>query len=504
MSQNHREKIEKPRGIGLCSALPQLRNIILIGVFSSTVLQHFVVPQAFAVDTAPINKNIVSNEHDAAKLLANVKQKQQSLQEQRQVLNARVNETVKDESVDSTHIEFWQNVTEKFIFEGDHLSDMQERLIASEQLIKHNEYQAAAAQLKKLDFEYSEVIEDFKAGEYLSEVKKAAQRAQMDLVMYREMKYVQTIGPEEQQAKKYYDEAQASVIAGDLTAGLEKWPLASVGYSEKAFAEVIAIFTKVGKEVKRKAAVRLRDIKNQVNNIISDHFVAIPAGEFVMGNPNGSGDEKPVHKVTVAEFKLGKSEIPFALWDLCVEVRTCPRKPADEGWGRDQKPAINISYYDITQKFIPWLTEMTGKNYRLPSEAEWEYAARAGSKTLYSWGGTIDCSHAQYDGGFGSECSANAKGNKRETAPVMSFSPNAFGLYDMSGNVWEWVADCYRSDYENAPVDGSAVDDTQCKVGVLRGGAWNSDANALTASNRFYFPRNMRKNNYGARLVEVE
>ena len=190
-------------------------------------------------------------------------------------------------------------------------------------------------------------------------------------------------------------------------------------------------------------------------------MVSIPGGSFRMGDLDRSGfsNELPAHTVILRPFKLGKYEVTFAQWDACVAGGGCPRESDDrsdnnyhlandEGWGRGNRPVINVSW-DDAQLYIDWLNSRTGGGYRLPSEAEWEYAARAGSTTKYPWGNDIDGSEAN----CGHGCDNNTY---VFTAPVGSFPANAWGLHDMLGNVWEWVQDCWHTSYRGAPNDGSA------------------------------------------------
>ena len=146
-------------------------------------------------------------------------------------------------------------------------------------------------------------------------------------------------------------------------------------------------------------------------------------------------------------FAVSKFEVTFEQWEACVAVGACAHVP-DSGMGRNTQPVINVSWDDV-QRYVAWFSKMTGRPYRLLSEAEWEYAARAGTTTAYSWGGAIDENNANCKG-------CGSQWDDRQTAPVGSFAPNAFGLYDMrNGNVWEWVEDCFHDNYEGAPKDGS-------------------------------------------------
>jgi formylglycine-generating enzyme required for sulfatase activity len=209
-------------------------------------------------------------------------------------------------------------------------------------------------------------------------------------------------------------------------------------------------------------------------------MVVLPAGDFMMGSNDGAANEKPVHRVTVAKpFAVGKFEVTFAEWDACVSDAGCKRKPNDQGWGRDKRPVINVSWEDITNEYLPWLKSKTGKTYRLLTEAEWEYAARAGSRDKYTWGDEIGKNRANCDG-----CASQWDGWK-QTAPVGFFQPNAFGLHDMHGNVWEWVADCYEDNYASALSDGNeAICTSQYPLHTYRGGSWVSIPRFLRAATR--------------------
>ena len=225
-------------------------------------------------------------------------------------------------------------------------------------------------------------------------------------------------------------------------------------------------------------------------------MVAIPGGTFRMGDLNGGGGdrERPVHSVTVPDFKLGKFEVTFTQWDACVADGGCGRyTPDDYGWGRGNRPVIRVSWDDI-QLFIDWLNARTGGNFRLPTEAEWEYAARAGSTTIYSWGNSIGSNRAN--------CYDDCGDRWNNTAPVGSFSANAWGLHDLHGNVWEWVQDCYNDSYVGAPTDGSAWTSGDCGRRVIRGGAWGAAPRYLRSASRGGDSRSHRYDGLGFRLAQ--
>ena len=226
-------------------------------------------------------------------------------------------------------------------------------------------------------------------------------------------------------------------------------------------------------------------------------MLVIPGGRFRMGCVSGRGcydDERPVHVVRVESFELGKYEVTFGEYDRFTA--TTGREPvADEGWGRGRRPVINVSWEDA-EAYTKWLSEQTGERYRLPSEAEWEYAVRAGKETAYSWGNEIGRNRANCDG-CGSEW------DDRQTAPVGSFGPNGWGLHDLHGNVWGWVQDCRNGNYEGAPTDGSAWERGDCSQRVSRGGSWFIYPRDLRSAIRYRDSASNRYDNLGFRVART-
>ena len=209
---------------------------------------------------------------------------------------------------------------------------------------------------------------------------------------------------------------------------------------------------------------------------VGPEMVVIPAGSFEMGCVSGVGcydDEQPVHQVTIPQaLAVGKYEVTFEEYDRF----TMPTgRVADSGWGRGRRPVINVSWQDA-KDYVRWLSQETGESYRLLSESEWEYTARAGTVTAYSWGNKIDSGRANCDGCGGQWDS--------QTAPVGSFSANGFGLHDMHGNVSEWVEDCWNGSYNRAPSNGGAWEQCDCSLRVLRGGSWYGSPGSLRSALR--------------------
>jgi len=247
-------------------------------------------------------------------------------------------------------------------------------------------------------------------------------------------------------------------------------------------------------------------------------MIVIPPGSFVMGSTqaeqsrfnsvpkraddndlqnhdiDGLGNEGPQHKVVIAKsFAVSKFDVTFAEWDACFSVGGC-RKRGDGGMGRDTKPAVTVSWDDAEQ-YALWLSWMTGRSYRLLTEAEWEYVARAGTTTTYYWGDEVGKGHANCMG-CGSE-------ENKQTSAVGSFPANPFELYDMAGNVWQWVQDCYSRNYDQAPTDGSASTGQDCIYRVARGGSWNLGPEYVRSAVRFRFPSNYQAVNRGFRVART-
>jgi len=224
----------------------------------------------------------------------------------------------------------------------------------------------------------------------------------------------------------------------------------------------------------------------------------IPPGDFVMGSSkavdSNRPNEGPAHRVSIAyPFAFGAYEITFDQWDACHADGVCEYRGADERFGRGSRPAISLSLNDAHQ-FLTWLSDKTGHSYRLPSEAEWEHAAGAGSTTAYYWGDEIGKLNAACE-------NCGTKWDNRRSAPTGTFPANPFGLYDILGNAWEWTADCWNDSYEGAPVDGSAWQEGDCKGHAMRGGAWFSFPVNLRTTTRFRAVVDNRYLSKGLRVV---
>jgi len=217
-------------------------------------------------------------------------------------------------------------------------------------------------------------------------------------------------------------------------------------------------------------------------------MVVVPAGELMMGSPpsepDRSPEEGPQHSVVFAKpFAVGRFAVTFEEWDACVASGGCDgHVPSDEGWGRGRRPAINVSWYDA-KAYVAWLSRRTGAEYRLLSEAEREYVARAGTTTPFWWGSSLSTNQANYKGNAVSAISSEGE-YRKQTLPVDTFEPNPWGLYQVHGNVYDWIEDCFNETYQGAPLDGSAWMTGDCDRRGHRGGSWFSNPWALRSAAR--------------------
>jgi len=222
-------------------------------------------------------------------------------------------------------------------------------------------------------------------------------------------------------------------------------------------------------------------------------MISISGGAFTMGNNASDPSEKPAHKVSLATpFAIGKFEITIAQWNACVDAGGCP-KPGADAKGAPNTPVRDVSW-DDAQQYVKWLSKISGKAYRLPTEAEWEFAARGGTSTQFWWGekmqtGKADCK----------DC--GPPWTEQGPLAVGSFAANPFGLHDVNGSVWEWVQDCWHTSYKGAPADGHAWETPSCRERVIRGGSWREGASYMLSTTRFKYAASVRDGQNGFRVA---
>lgn len=222
-------------------------------------------------------------------------------------------------------------------------------------------------------------------------------------------------------------------------------------------------------------------------------MVVVPAGLYLMGSDKYK-TEKPKRVIRFRKpFAIGRFETTHAEWQACLDAGGCKHEPHDHNWGKNRMPVINVNH-DMVQGYAKWLSKTTGKKYRLPSEAEWEYVARAGSKQNYSFGNLVGENQVNCR-----KCGSPWSGIGN--APVGSFSPNPWGVYDMHGNAFEWVEDCWHPNYEGAPKSSAARTDGKCQFRVIRGGSWYYYSRMSRSANRQKNPAAVKSYWLSFRLV---
>ncbi|MDR8396401.1 SUMF1/EgtB/PvdO family nonheme iron enzyme [Paraburkholderia dioscoreae] len=223
-------------------------------------------------------------------------------------------------------------------------------------------------------------------------------------------------------------------------------------------------------------------------------MIAVPAGSFSMGSSTDDPSEKPVHHVTIgAPFAIGKYEVTVDQWNSCVAANACQKLTPESNTSK-AAPARDLSW-DDAQQYVKWLSRTTGKPYRLPTEAEWEYADRGGTTTAYWWGDQMRKGNANCK-----DC--GDPWHKEGPEAAGSFAPNPLGLYDMNGSVWEWTADCWHNSYQGAPADGHAWDNPGCDMRVIRGGSWREGGGYMLSATRFKYSSGVRQSQDGFRVVK--
>ena len=255
------------------------------------------------------------------------------------------------------------------------------------------------------------------------------------------------------------------------------------------------IAERLARPLSRNEVFALRPMDQFKECELCPEMVVVPAGQFLMGakegEPGSTPDERPQHGVNFAQpFSAGRFPVTFSEWDACVAARGCSYQPGDQGWGRGKQPVINI-LWDDAQEYVAWLSRATGRTYRLLSEAEREYVARAGTTTDW-WGDSFDPAQANCAIDNREVSSASSGGLQKlvateQTLPAQSFAPNPWGLYQVHGNVYDWVDDCWNDKYDGAPSDGSAWMSGNCSGHVLRGGAFSRKPHAARSAARIWF-----------------
>jgi formylglycine-generating enzyme required for sulfatase activity len=353
---------------------------------------------------------------------------------------------------------------------------------------------------------------------------RAAQQIDIDRLTYppgdnalESIRHAQEIQPDNARARELLEAILDRYLQLADDAMINKMFDKSQQYLDKAWRvdadsnRLVSVQNKLDAAQRQKAPVLSQPESSSFRDTLSSggggpEMVWIPAGSFMMGSAKSEtgrdSDEGPQRKVQIRSFALGKTEVTFDEYDRFADA-TGRERPDDRSWGRGSRPVINVSWNDAVA-YTEWLSGETGKCYRLPSEAEWEYAARAKTITAYSWGDKASHDYANY--GKDQCCDGLAEGADKwvYTAPVGQFPPNEWQLYDMLGNVYEWVQDCYVDSYEGAPTDGTPREVSgTCRYRVLRGGSWNDNPQDVRSAARSWFAPASRDNVIGFRLART-
>jgi formylglycine-generating enzyme required for sulfatase activity len=239
---------------------------------------------------------------------------------------------------------------------------------------------------------------------------------------------------------------------------------------------------------------------------VCPELIEVLAGSFTMGSPDSEPgrypNEGPQRSITFAHpFAVGRYSVTFSEWDACVADGGCGGyRPDDSSWGREKQPVINVSWEDATL-YTQWLSSKTGKRYRLPSEAEREYFARAGTKDCFWWGCTVVPAQANYNHRQNDRYGGVLGEPPRKTLPVDSHAPNPWGLHNVHGNIWEWTDDCWPLTLAEKPADGSVSKSDECEWRAVRGGSFSDFVRITRSSARLGFGKASRASNIGFRIV---
>ena len=466
---------------------------------------------------------------EAQRLDSHVGRMAQRLEESRSQLVVRLREAERDGSGELPVLERWVEAADTHLF-GDGLeAELQARRARASEHMANEEFEEAVALLEEVRDGYQNLRTEFRAAENLwrLELLNESARADWEVMIagipegyeMQTPRQVTEARGHEQAAEQSETRGRIAEAAEHLSQSEQAWRSAIVAAGDRV-AEIERELAEARRqaeqeareaeeEARRQAEAAAQQRAEQARQRLQDEsqrrldqllagnaMVDIPAGSFRMGDLAGSGEanQGPVRSVRVPAFGMSRYAVTFDQYELFVEA-TGRNVPDDQGWGRGSRPVINISWHDA-QAYADWLSEQTGMTFRLPSEAEWEYAARAGTETEYPWGDSIGSGNANC-----LECGAQWAG-RGVSSPAGSFAANAFGLHDMHGNVWEWTQDCWNDSYDGAPTNGSAWESGECERRVLRGGSWDFSPRWLRSAARNRYNANSSMEGIGFRLVQ--
>jgi formylglycine-generating enzyme required for sulfatase activity/serine/threonine protein kinase len=471
---------------------------------------------------------------DTQRLESHVERLADRVHESREDLARRLRAAERDDSGELPILERWAEAADEHLFGDGMEAELQSRLAQARAHIEAGEFEQAVTLLQEVRDGYQNLRTEFRAAENLWRVELVNESARADweaMIAGIPEEYELQTPRAATEARGHEQAAVQSESQGRMIRTIEH-----LNESEQAWRSAIATASdrvaeiereivearrqaeeaaqraerEAAEQARREAEAQARERAEQarqrlqaererrLQQLLADNaMVNIPAGSFRMGDLAGSGEDnqRPVRTVQVSAFRMSRYAVTFDQYEIFAEA-TGRDMPDDEGWGRGSRPVINITWHEA-QAYADWLSEQTGLNFRLPSEAEWEYAARAGTETEYPWGDRIGSGNANC-----LECGAQWAG-RGVSSPAGSFAANDFGLYDMHGNVWEWVQDCWNDSYDGAPSNGSAWESGDCDLRVLRGGSWDFSPRWLRSAARNRYNVNASLEGIGFRVVQT-
>ena len=373
-------------------------------------------------------------------------------------------------------------------------------LVQAEREIKDGNYVAAAAALEQIVELQGEHELEMPAAFWFKRAQVAQEAGFFERAIESVIRYLEIDG---QEGEHYMEALELLDVAEEeARKAKESEEVEQEAEQRKKRAELVA--EEAVREVRELASLGAKALdasgKHFKDCVACPVMVKMPTGQFEMGSDwSGSDNTEPERDVRIATpFAVSKYEITFADWEACAVDGGCDGyQPNDPGWGRNTRPVVSVSWNDA-QKYLSWISSKTRQSYRLLSEAEWEYVASAGTRNSinYSWGNDVGRNRANCDG-----CASYW--DDKESAPVGSFPANGFGLHDMHGNVWEWVQDCWKENYLNAPSDGSAWEMEYCSFRSIRGGSFSNSKSAMESVARHRERAISRFNNAGFRIARA-
>ena len=463
--------------------------ILLVVLVSSGALNNLdsLLPESAEV--------VAAKKAKVAKLQGEINTYKQRLDNGRRQLSSDLRDASRNKSSDEKNLENWQTLTDNYIFNGSQITDLEGDLSMGESLLRDDGFEQAEVILTKVRDGYKNLWEQFNAAEELFVAKQSMEKAESRWEK-RKKSYGFTDPAQVKIAKQNESKAESKQRQGDFGESLVLIKIAKLNWDEvyKSVMSDVETIDKRRKEDKRiankkaadKAATqrKLARIKKREKLLKKalPEMVTISSGSYRMGtDAKFEFTSRPVHSVNVKRFKLSKTEATIGQWQACVEDGACSRVDYSHGIDESEYP-VTFKFRDkdqINNKYIPWLNKISGRKFRLPTESEWEFAARAGTTAEFYWGNKPDCRKAR-------AYFRNACDRLKDTVVVASFSPNKNGLYDMIGNVSEIVKDCWNPSFKGAPVDGSAWLTGNCSARVIKGGSYSS-AFLFSISNRSDF-----------------